>query len=185
MVNKNKIEILCTGEITVDYRLLKELQLTESGDKLKKTSDELINKLAYSIQKNGIINNLQVWQDGNDFYCFDAHHRQIALKKLEDDGFLIPEIPATRCLAKTKKEAKKLLLLKESKNSWIDEDIIQAYIDEVVDDIDLSELDLMVNFDGIDLNFEAPDFQPSDDEAPRLDQKAPTTCPECGYQWTK
>ena len=29
-----------------------------------------------------------------------------------------------------------------------------------------------------------PDFQPTDDEPPRLDQKTPVTCPECGHEFT-
>ena len=29
-----------------------------------------------------------------------------------------------------------------------------------------------------------PDFQPEDEEQPRLDEKTPTCCPSCGYTWT-
>ena len=28
-----------------------------------------------------------------------------------------------------------------------------------------------------------PDFQPTDDEQPRLDQRAPIMCPQCSFEW--
>jgi ParB-like chromosome segregation protein Spo0J len=30
-----------------------------------------------------------------------------------------------------------------------------------------------------------PDFDPIEEEPPRLDQKKPTVCPECGHEWTE
>ena len=112
-----KLKIMCTGEIEVDFHQLKDLQLTESGKSLKATNPEKIEKLSKSLKEYGIVNNLQIWKDGSDLYCFDAHHRKKALLKLESEGLEIPLLPATRCLAKNIKEAKKLLILKESSNS--------------------------------------------------------------------
>jgi hypothetical protein len=31
---------------------------------------------------------------------------------------------------------------------------------------------------------DSPDFQPSEEEQPRLDVKNPTICPKCGHEWT-
>lgn len=131
-----KLKVMCTGEILVDFHQLKDLQLTSSGKSLKTTSQDKIDKLAKSLQEYGIVNNLQVWKDGEDIYCFDAHHRKKALSKLEKDGLEIPLLPATRCLAKTIEEAKKLLFLKESSNSWVDTSVIQDYLSEIDFDID-------------------------------------------------
>lgn len=126
-----KLKIMCTGEIEIDFHDLKDLQLTKSGKSLKVTSQDKIDKLAKSLKKYGIINNLQIWKDDNDIYCFDAHHRKKALLQLEKEGLKIPLLPATRCLVKTKKEAKKLLILKESTNSWIDTDVIKDFLSEI------------------------------------------------------
>jgi ParB-like chromosome segregation protein Spo0J len=30
---------------------------------------------------------------------------------------------------------------------------------------------------------DVPNFQPTDDEQPRLDQREPTMCPQCSFQW--
>ncbi len=126
-----KLKIMCTGEILVDFHHLKDLQLTEDGRNLKATSQEKIDKLAKSLQQYGIVNNLQVWKDGEDIYCFDAHHRKKALSQLENEGLEIPLLPATRCLAETIEEAKKLLILKESSHSWVDVSVIEDYLAEI------------------------------------------------------
>jgi len=148
-----RIKVMCTGEIQVDYRVLKDLQLTESGKSLKKTSPDKINKLALSISEYGIVNNLQVWIDGDDIYCFDAHHRKMAFAQLEAEGWEIPDLPATRCLAENIKEAKKLLLLKESSNSWIDVSAIEDYLSDIQFDIeDARSMIEIPDFDWPDLN---------------------------------
>jgi ParB-like chromosome segregation protein Spo0J len=44
-----------------------------------------------------------------------------------------------------------------------------------------------VGWSAQDMGFElpdSPDFQPEDEEQPRLDEKNPTTCPACGHTWT-
>ncbi len=131
-----KLKIMCTGEILVDFHQLKDLQLTEDGRSLKATSQEKIDKLAKSMQQYGIVNNLQVWKDGEDIYCFDAHHRKKALAQLETGGLEIPLLPATRCLAETIGEAKKLLILKESSHSWVDVSVIEDFLSEISFDIE-------------------------------------------------
>ncbi len=126
------LKILCTGELEVDYRNLLELQLLEDGRNLKQTDDDKILKLAESLLRFGIVNNLQIWidKDKNNF-CFDAHHRKKALTILSEIGVNIPPLPATRCLAETKNDAKKLLLLKESRTSWVNVEVVSDYIKEI------------------------------------------------------
>jgi len=126
------LKVMCTGEILVDWNTLEDLQLLESGRSLKLTDDKKIMKLAKSLLSFGIVNNLQVWIDEKEnVFCFDAHHRKKALAILAEIGLEIPRLPATRCLAATKTEAKKLLILKESRTSWIDSEVVADYLKEV------------------------------------------------------
>lgn len=128
----DKLKVMCTGEILVDWKELADLQLLESGRSLKLTDDKKIMKLAKSLLNFGIVNNLQVWIDEDkQVFCFDAHHRKKALAILAEIGLEIPRLPATRCLASTKIEAKKLLILKESRTSWIDSEVVADYLKEV------------------------------------------------------
>lgn len=126
------LKVLCTGEMKVDYADLKELQILEDGRSLKDTDDESITKLAESLLRFGIVNNLQIWIDkSGEIYCFDAHHRKKALALLDEIGLKIPKLPATRCLAKSRSEAKKLLLLKESRSSWVNQEVLPDYLSEI------------------------------------------------------
>lgn len=146
------LKIMCTGEIEVDWESLEELQLTDDGRCLKQTDDNKIRKLANSLSQFGILNNLQVYIDRDQkIYCFDAHHRKKALQLLKDEGWTIPLLPATRCLAPNIIEARKLLFLKESRSSWIDVSVVRDYMDEVgismeiaAETIDLPEFDFNV-----------------------------------------
>lgn len=128
----HELKIMCTGEMDVDWKSLLDLQTLEDGRSLKATDDEKISRLAESLLRFGIVNNLQVWVDENNrIYCFDAHHRKKAFKLLEKIGLDIPPLPATRCLAENITDAKCLLLVKESRSSWVNIEIVPAYMEEV------------------------------------------------------
>lgn len=156
------LKILCTGELEVEYQDLLELQILEDGRSLKDTDDEKILKLAESLLRFGIVNNLQVWFDKKqNCHCFDAHHRKKALEILAQTGLKIPPLPATRCLAKTKNEARKLLLIKESRTSWVNLEVIPDYLREINFNIDIAErvIDLP-EFSWGDVDENIPEFTP-------------------------
>lgn len=136
----SELRIMCTGEINIDWKKLKDLQLLEDGRSLKKTDSGKILRLAESMLRFGLVNNLEVWQDGQDYYCFDAHHRVKALREIDEAGLKIPPLPATRCLAKDKLEAKRLLFVKESRSSWIDIEAVPEYLAQTKFDIDVASL---------------------------------------------
>ncbi len=128
----HELKIMCTGEMKVDWKSLLDLQTLEDGRSLKATDDDKISRLAESLLRFGIVNNLQVWIDENNrIYCFDAHHRKKAFKLLEKIGLDIPPLPATRCLAENITDAKRLLLVKESRSSWVNIEMIPDYMEEV------------------------------------------------------
>lgn len=123
------LKIMCDGAIKVDWRTLFDLQMLSDGRSLKETDDDKILHLAESLLRFGIVNNLQVWFDENgDCYCFDAHHRRKAFEVLAGIGVEIPMLPATRCLASSKIKAMQLLLVKESKSSWVNYKVVPDYL---------------------------------------------------------
>jgi site-specific DNA-methyltransferase (adenine-specific) len=164
-----ELKIMCTGELQVDWKNLLDLQTVEDGRSLKKTDDDKITRLAESLIRFGIVNNLQVWfdiNDGNACFCFDAHHRVKAFAAMIEVGVKIPPLPATRCLAVDKTEARKMLLLKESTASWVDVEVVPDYLREIGFDIEVASYI-------VDL----PDFEWSDceeiaDQQKALDEKA-------------
>ncbi len=172
-LNLNELKILCTGELTVDYRELLELQILEDGRNLKETDDEKILKLAESLLRFGIVNNLQVWFDQErNCYCFDAHHRKKALALLEQVGVKIPDLPATRCLSENKNEAKKLLLVKESRSSWVNVKVLPDYLQEINFNFKIAErvIDLP-DFSWEEVKRETDSDESKDDQIPKITAK--------------
>lgn len=179
------LKILCTGEIEVDYRSLLELQLLEDGRNLKQTDDDKILKLAESLLRFGIVNNIQVWIDENEnCYCFDAHHRKKALAILSEIGVNIPVLPATRCLAETKNDAKKLLLIKESRTSWVNVEVVSDYIKEIGFSFEVasSVIDLpKFSWNDLKESSDLNDFE----ESQKDEEVKNCECPKCGFKWLK
>lgn len=127
----SELKIMCSGDLAVDWRDLRDLQTLEDGRSLKRTDDDKITNLAESLIRFGIVNNLQVWiGEQGEYFCFDAHHRVKAFAALADIGVEIPLLPATRCLAQDKFEAQRLLLVKESTASWVDVEVVSDYMRE-------------------------------------------------------
>jgi site-specific DNA-methyltransferase (adenine-specific)/modification methylase len=167
----DRLTVMCTGEIDVDWRELRELQFTDDGRSLKRTDDGKILKLAESLLRFGIINNLQVWVDeaGAEVFCFDAHHRKKALLVLEEIGLEIPSLPATRCLARDILEAKKLLLLKESRTSWVDVEVIPDYLKDIGFDFSVAS----ATIDLPELNWGEFDSAAMDEESEARSERKP------------
>jgi DNA modification methylase len=135
----DRLKIMCTGELEVDWRVLRELQTMSDGRSLKKTDDGKILRLAESLLRFGMVNNLQIWSDGDgEIYCFDAHHRRRAFAILDEIGLDIPALPATRCLAEDDTAARKLLIIKESRSSWIDVNVVPDYMREIGFDFEIA-----------------------------------------------
>ena len=65
-----------------------------------------------------------------------------------------------------------------------DNDLLLDMLYEVRDYADLLDAAGYTSEDIDALLPESPDFEPIDGEAPRLDEKEPTVCPECGHSWT-
>jgi len=104
-----KIEIIVYNPSylpTTDYKKLKPLQAD-----LKTLSFSDFEKLKKSILKYGFRVPAFVWRDSEDgLWIEDAHQRQKVLAALEEEGYLIPEIPYAEIYAKDKKEAAEMLL---------------------------------------------------------------------------
>jgi len=98
------------GLPTLEYTKFRELQ----GD-LKTLNNENKEKLKNSILKYGFRFPVFAWKDADTFFIIDAHQRMKALKSLEEESYIIPELPYILVESKTKKEAAELLLQANSR----------------------------------------------------------------------
>lgn len=158
------ISVKCETKDYLDWHNITEFQ---GGLKIRDEAD--IEKAKTSILKYGWSFPFFVWVSGKTNYCLDGHARIKVLKALEEEGYLIPELPVVYIQAKNKTEAKqKLLRLNSNFGHFTKESVL-----EFAEDIDL-------NFDEIALPDTTIDFSDGeeiaetegDDEAPEVDEKS-------------
>lgn len=116
----------------------------------------MFDKLKQSLIKDGLPLGFHIWKDKNKIFILDGHHRHLALKSLEVDGYFIPAIPCTPVIAKNKKEAAKVVLISNSKYASMTNDSLSDFmVDFELKPDELLSLDLP-NISMSDFNFKDP-----------------------------
>ena len=140
-------------------------------DNLKKTEPHKLQKLANSLCENGFSMNFYVWEKDGQIYIIDGHSRQEVLQLLES-GAIFPKDPSGKeyqvtipdkfpCSflhLKNKSEAKKAVLIYNSKYKSIDSDILSEW----VSDLSLDELKSQIEIPELNLDFDMPQDLESD-----------------------
>ena len=158
------LSIKCETKDYLDWHNITEFQ---GGLKIRNEAD--IEKAKTSILKYGWSFPFFVWVSGKTNYCLDGHARLLVLKQLEEEGYLIPELPVVYISAKNRAEAKQKLLRLNSNFGHLTKESVL----EFAEDIDL-------NFDEIALPDSVIDFSDAtepqetegDDEVPEVDEKS-------------
>lgn len=132
-------------------------------DNLKKTEPHKLQKLANSLCENGFSMNFYVWEKDNQIYIIDGHSRQEVLQLLESGAIFpkdpngkeyqvtIPDkFPCSFLHLKNKSEAKKAVLIYNSKYKSIDSDILSEW----VSDLSLDELKSQIEIPELKLDFD-------------------------------
>ena len=132
------IKIKCEGAATLDLDQLEPLQ-----GALKPLSDTNYEKLKQSIVERGFSFPFIVWQQTargkkRRYRIMDGHQRDIALKRMRDDGYTIPPLPVSYVKAKTEKEAREGILLISSQYGEWNASSINTFIEDF--DIDIDDL---------------------------------------------
>ena len=140
-------------------------------DNLKKTEPHKLQKLANSLCENGFSMNFYVWEKDNQIYIIDGHSRQEVLQLLESGAIFpkdpngkeyqvtIPDkFPCSFLHLKNKAEAKKAVLIYNSKYKSIDSDILAEW----VGDLSLDELKSQIEIPELNLDFDMPQDLESD-----------------------
>ena len=143
------VRIACQGARVMDIGKLNPFQ-----GNLKSLSTENYNKLKSEILDLGFSEPISVWLNKEDasYKVLNGHQRLRTLRRMRDDGYLVPEVPVNLIEAKNKKEAKKKILALTSQYGVIEGDGLY----EFMHDGDLEVSDLM--------NFRFPELAISDFE---------------------
>lgn len=169
-----------SGYRTIPWAELKTFEFNT----LKERGPGDVVKLKNAIVSDGFAFPIEVWAGHR--YVIDGHGRDIALRQLEKEGYEIPEIPVIEIEAPTKEAAKRLVLMRSS----IHGRITQASVDRFVEDIDTTNLDLVISIPGIDIGVagsEIGDGDAIDDfESVDVDEEEDAmTCPQCGHRFMR
>jgi DNA modification methylase len=134
-------------------------------DNLKKTEPHKLQKLANSLCQNGFSMNFYVWEKDGQILIIDGHSRHEVLQLLESgaiypkdpDGkeyaVTIPDkLPCSFLHLKNKTEAKKAVLIYNSKYKNIDSDMLAEW----VSDLNLYELKSQIEIPELKLDFDMP-----------------------------
>ena len=142
-------------------------------DNLKKTEPHKLQKLANSLCQNGFSMNFYVWEKEGQILIIDGHSRHEVLQLLESgaiypknpDGkeyvVTIPDkLPCSFLHLKNKTEAKKAVLIYNSKYKNIDSDILAEW----VSDLNLDELKSQIEIPELKLDLENLDYSDKNKE---------------------
>ena len=101
------ITVKCKTESSLTLTELKQFQ-----GALKKRSAEDIENLIQSIQTDGLLMPIAIWNDGTQCNILDGHARFVALIKMaiEDTSILTQPLPVVEINAASEEDAKKALL---------------------------------------------------------------------------
>ena len=169
------IQIACKGATEVALAELSELQ-----GNLKDLSEQNYVKLRNSITEFGFSFPIFMWEDPltNKKWIIDAHHRIKTLRKMEEEGWVIPRLPADYIHAKDKKEAKKKLLLVNSRYAKITEEGLYSFNNEPSFEIDASFSEFL---EIPEIDFTVDNIQVKQKGEPKTEELV--TCPSCKHQF--
>src|SRR5215813_8965958 len=177
------IEIRCQAAVNLNLTDLTPLQ---GG--LKELNDANFEKLKQSILKHGITFPFFIWQSDDKNYILDGTQRDRVLKKMANDGYVIPPLPCALIEAKSRKEAAEKILLISSQYGRVTDEGLYEFLS--TNDLAFGELEPLLELSALDLEefkegwMTEPDFSPtSADDQGRLDKKNPVTCPVCGHEF--
>ena len=163
------ISIKCDTKDAIDWHSLTEFQ---GGLKIRDDAD--INKAKTSILKYGWSFPFFVWASGKTNYVLDGHCRLLVLKALEEEGYIIPELPCVYIQAKNKAEAKQKLLRLNSTFGKMSKESVLEFAEDIELDFDEIALpDTTIVFS--DEQTEDASDTSGDDDAPALEEGKPVS----------
>jgi len=124
-----EIQIQCEGATTLPLDSLVDLQ-----GNLKDLTEENYVKLRNSIVKYGFSFPVFVYKENDTNYILDAHQRIRTLKKMRDEGITIPDLPADFIHAENRIEAKKKLLLLNSRYGKMTREGYDEFVGDEIED---------------------------------------------------
>lgn len=184
---KELVKIACKAAGTIELDDLNELQ-----GNLKILSAESYDRLKHSIGTYGFSFPVHAWKDPKGkAYILDATQRTRALRKMRDEGWVVPKLPVAWVSAKDRKEATRKLLAAASQYGEVTPDGLHDFMKK----FDIEMADMLEGFKFPEINFSQfeqsyfPDTknvsftakQGSKELSESDFDEFQHTCPKCGF----
>jgi hypothetical protein len=179
------IAIACQGATTVGLDEVNDLQ-----GNLKDLNEAQYVKLRNSIMQYGFSFPLFIWVDSEGKkWIIDAHQRVRTLRKMQQEGYTIPPLPADLIFAENRKEAKEKLLLLNSRYGKFDLPGYEEFIHEEGSELSGSEFYDLLEIPELTMWDTPPapsqTTQPDGPEDVQVEQtvtrELDVTCPSCQH----
>lgn len=159
------LRIECAGHTTVNIDEL--IELHHYG----KITDEHYAHARNSLTELGFSFPFFYWEQDGKKYTVDGHSRLKVIKRMRDEGFTIPSLPADPIFAKDRAEAKKKILAQESRYKDFDEGLFTEFLAE--DNLIMEDLENFVDIPGLDTELWEGKEDVVEDEAPAVNESEP------------
>lgn len=165
---------------TKDTMKLEDMTVLQGN--LKARTDDDYAKIKKSILKYGFSFPAFIWVEKKTKtnYLIDGTGRYSALKQMQEEGYIIPELPIVYIQAKDKAEAKNKLLRLNSQYGKMSRDSVLEFASDI--ELDFSEIalpDTTISFEDVQ---ETQETQ-GDDDIPDIDEKEkPNSERGCMYE---
>lgn len=177
---KREVKVRCQGSGLADIAELEPMQ-----GNLKLLTEKNYLKLRGLIESQGFSFPVFIWRNGKRLCILDGHQRVATLRKMREEGWVVPKIPIAEVQASTLKEAQEKLLAAASQYGKVDRQGLYEYMQGA--DIDMSFLKSNIDLPELDLSsFDAEYFgNPSgssdgDSSGDDDEEGGKVTCDKCG-----
>ena len=132
---------------TKDYLKLEDMTVMQGNLKLREDAD--YEKIKKSILTYSFSFPFFIWRSGKTNYLIDGTGRHDCLLKMQEEGYLIPELPVVYIQCKNKAEAKQKLLRLNSQYGHMTRDSVLEFAEDI--DLNFDEIalpDTTIDFSG-------------------------------------
>lgn len=189
---KKIVKINCrgAGELSIDF-------LTPLQGGLKTLLDDNYKKLRNVIAAEGITEPISIWEDPSSgkTMILNGHQRVHTLRKMRDDGWVIPQIPVNMVEARDFDHAKRLVLQLTSQYGTINPESAFEFMNEL--GVTADEIGEFLNFADFDMTrFVEEYFKEDEEPEEKIDvsaherkkkgddeKKFKHKCPNCAHEF--
>ena len=151
-----------------DFLKLEDMTVMQGN--LKERNDTDYEKIKKSILTYSFSFPFFIWKSGKTNYLIDGTGRHSCLLRMQEEGYIIPDLPVVYISCKDKKDAKQKLLRLNSQYGKMTKESVLEFAEDIELNFDEIALpDTVIDF--TDQSGEIAETQ-GDDEAPEVDEKS-------------